>query len=361
MLNFQLMTDRDRREAASLEQRRQFEEERKKRIFNPRQRLIGVDINILERQIEEKRQRDLEEKSVERIFEEQRIKDDEVALALERKEQEERNKIVQEINIYRKKFPEKQIPPRLYDEDPRLGMSSCQKFEGEDLQNEQRSKIQREEIKAWLDQQVMEKNNDEQKEAEEAYKAAVIARDMRALELDRMEKECRRKLQEACVRFNKALADEKLCERQKREKQEINDNMAEIYNNLTSDMLTENPAVAEGNLGKKIGYLYKGMTPEEKKKFVAEQQAQIEEAKKKKLLEERREREMDDYMNGIQKTVCLMDRELAEQQKKRNKELAEENQRLAVEQNNRKRYLEKEVFKGTTSDLFFEQFNKSTR
>ncbi|KAJ8969452.1 hypothetical protein NQ317_014600 [Molorchus minor] len=231
MLNFQLTTDRDRREAAALEQRKQFEEERKKRIFNPRQRLIGVDLNILERQIEEKRQRDLEQKNIDRIFEEQRIKDDEVALALERKEQAERQKIVTEISNFRKNYQKfedrreydlndpnlikKQIPPRLYDEDPRLGMSSCQKFEGEDLQNEQRSKIQREEVKAWLDQQVMEKNSIEQKEAEDAYKAAIIARDQRALELDRMEKECRKKLQEACVRFNKALADEKLCQKQK--------------------------------------------------------------------------------------------------------------------------------------------------
>ena len=42
MLNFQLTTERDRREAALIEKRRALEEERKKRIFNPRQRLFGV-------------------------------------------------------------------------------------------------------------------------------------------------------------------------------------------------------------------------------------------------------------------------------------------------------------------------------
>lgn len=42
MLNFQLMTDKDRKEAALIERKRAIEEERKKRIFNPRTRLFGV-------------------------------------------------------------------------------------------------------------------------------------------------------------------------------------------------------------------------------------------------------------------------------------------------------------------------------
>lgn len=42
MLNLQLMTERDRREAAKINKRRAAEEERKNRIFNPRARLIGV-------------------------------------------------------------------------------------------------------------------------------------------------------------------------------------------------------------------------------------------------------------------------------------------------------------------------------
>lgn len=57
--------------------------------------------------------------------------------------------------------------------------------------------------------------------------------------------------------------------------------MAEMYNILTSDMMTENPDVAQSNLGinRKIGYLYKGMTPEEKSAVRKMQLAQIEESK----------------------------------------------------------------------------------
>lgn len=57
--------------------------------------------------------------------------------------------------------------------------------------------------------------------------------------------------------------------------------MAEIYNALTSDMLTENPEVAQSNLGlgRKVVHCYKGMTEEERRKVREEQLEQIEEAK----------------------------------------------------------------------------------
>lgn len=42
MFTFNLVTDADKREAAAVDRRKAFEEDRKKRIFNPRMRLIGV-------------------------------------------------------------------------------------------------------------------------------------------------------------------------------------------------------------------------------------------------------------------------------------------------------------------------------
>lgn len=72
---------------------------------------------------------------------------------------------------------------------------------------EEREKIQREQFKSFLDQQIAEKEaaKKEREMADEAYKAAIIARDQRAIELDNMEKECRRRLDQACFAFNKAL------------------------------------------------------------------------------------------------------------------------------------------------------------
>lgn len=83
------------------------------------------------------------------------------------------------------------------------------RFQGEDLMNEDRQKLQKEQTKAWLCQQIQERQaaEKERKEAEDAYKAAIIARDSRAIELDQMERECRKRLELACARYNLALVN----------------------------------------------------------------------------------------------------------------------------------------------------------
>ena len=59
--------------------------------------------------------------------------------------------------------------------------------------------------------------------------------------------------------------------------------MAEMHNVLTSDMMTENPQVSKSNLGtnRQIGFMYKGMTQEQRKEIMVEQQKQIMEAEVK--------------------------------------------------------------------------------
>ncbi|ENN81903.1 hypothetical protein YQE_00424, partial [Dendroctonus ponderosae] len=188
MLKLQLMTEKDRREAAYIERRRIQEEERKKRLFNPRQRLIGIDTQALQAQIEEKKKKELEVKRNDSIFENELKKADQIAITLEQKQREEQKKLQKEIETFRKNFqkPEdrrefdlndpngikKQLPCRLHDDDPRLGPSSAQKFEGEDLSNEERLKLQKVQIKAWLGQQLIEREQaeKERKMAEDAYK-----------------------------------------------------------------------------------------------------------------------------------------------------------------------------------------------
>lgn len=97
----------------------------------------------MQKQIEEKRKRDEEEKRIESIFQAERVRNDEIALALERKEREERRKLEQEVNEFRKNYQKREdrrefdlndpnvikrsLPIRLYDDDPRLGPSAVQK------------------------------------------------------------------------------------------------------------------------------------------------------------------------------------------------------------------------------------------
>lgn len=60
------------------------------------------------------------------------------------------------------------------------------------------------------------------------------------------------------------------------QQREQDDNCTEIYNNLTSDILTENPDVAISLYGphRMVPYRWKGMTPEQLKKMWKTQQDQ---------------------------------------------------------------------------------------
>lgn len=81
------------------------------------------------------------------------------------------------------------------------------RFEGEDINQAERLKLQKEQMQAWLMQQVHERraNERERQYADESYDNAVVSRDRRATSLEIMEKNCRRHLNEAVAQFNQRL------------------------------------------------------------------------------------------------------------------------------------------------------------
>lgn len=78
------------------------------------------------------------------------------------------------------------------------------RFMGEDLMNSERIKAQKDQQKAWLQQQMKERQqaNDDRNKAEREIQAALEARDKRALELADAERETRRLIQESTAKFN---------------------------------------------------------------------------------------------------------------------------------------------------------------
>lgn len=85
--------------------------------------------------------------------------------------------------------------------------SRVSRFEGEDLRREERLRIQGEQTRAWLEQQIAaKKEEDEEKEkAEQIYMEALVSRDKRAVELAKLEEECNKKLQQSTAEFNRIL------------------------------------------------------------------------------------------------------------------------------------------------------------
>lgn len=86
------------------------------------------------------------------------------------------------------------------------------RFDGEDRNLPERLKAQKEQMRWWIQRQKEEHEAAEKarRDAEDAYQEVVLSRDERATTLARMEEECRRRLNEATVTFNRALVQDPL-------------------------------------------------------------------------------------------------------------------------------------------------------
>lgn len=75
---------------------------------------------------------------------------------------------------------------------------------GEDLMSAERQKAQKDQQRAWLQQQMKERQQavHDRNEAERNIQAALEARDKRALELAESERETRRLIQTSTAKFN---------------------------------------------------------------------------------------------------------------------------------------------------------------
>ncbi|XP_024868032.1 RIB43A-like with coiled-coils protein 2 [Temnothorax curvispinosus] len=384
MLEFQQRaTPEDLKIVASIERKRQIEEARKLRIFNPRVRKIGIDKEFLDKQVEEKKQQREWERTKECQLDEALIRSNEHAVHLERRQEEERRRINKEVESYRQVHqraedrrdydlydPEalkKSLPARVDDngDDPSLGAASAQKFEGEDRNLAERLKAQREQMRWWIQRQKEEREAAEKarRDAEDAYQEVVLSRDKRAMTLTRMEEECRRRLNEATATFNRALAEEQQHRRHCEAVQDEEDKKAEIYNHVTGDFLTEAREQAESTRGpcKPLADRYKGMTADELKVFRDAQLQQMEEIHKIKLEEKRINEDWDHLMDSHLQTAYSYECELNQRKSELNKKIAEENLRLAEQQKQHQEYLNRIVYKTQPTAAFYEQFNKGTR
>jgi hypothetical protein len=99
------------------------------------------------------------------------------------------------------------MPARVSDDDPRCGLASLQKFQGEDLNSRARTKYQQEQLREWSRIQQEDKRRAEQQQqaADRLFYAKQNDLDQRSVELQRAEEECRRAINEALKNYNDAL------------------------------------------------------------------------------------------------------------------------------------------------------------
>ncbi|XP_065361192.1 RIB43A-like with coiled-coils protein 2 [Calliphora vicina] len=380
-MNMGIMTQSDLNEAAKLEKRKQYEEERKKRIFNAKQRLYGLDLDTLERQIADKSKQQQIETEYERRYEQQADMMQKVVHNKEL-ELEKRKRVVEsDINFYRCRFQRKEQrrefdlndpdsikksqPVRLADDDFSLGISSAQIFNGEDLGQRERQQKQREQQRAWLDQQILERKRAEESrlQADKVLQESIQSRDKRLEDMANSERKVRHQIVDSIRQYNCQMAKQKHQESLRKKQEKTEDDMAEIYNMLTSDILTENPDVAQSktNPNKKIAFMYRGMTPEELEMFRKDQQQQMIDRKKQKTEQQLMDKQWEQYALNMDRELQLKDMEMQRKKQSEFEKVLEINDKLAKEQKHQKDLCNRVLNKNAVSKEFYNQFNRSSR
>lgn len=377
----QLTTEKDRQEGERISRKRQQERQRRDRILDTKSRIFGLDTAALSQQVAAKKRTKEAEKIKEEEFAEMERKKANQLEALEREELERRRQIEDETNLFRKTSQakestrefdlndkdalKKEKPPRVTDSDPWLSVSGAQLFAGEDLSHSERLKAQKEEQRFWLQRQIDEKKRamDDRKLRDNEMFSAILACATKDDERMAINTVRRNTLSRENAEFNQRMARERQNQRISDRMAEEKDNLAEIYNHLSSDILTENPETATSALGRnrKVQYMYRGMTKPELESYRHGQLRQQEESKRKMNAEKRREEDQHQMESAIYRRDELEHRRQERLAKNEALDLSEENQRLASLQLDEQRTLNKQLTENRPSEEFFQQFNTTSR
>jgi len=371
----------DLRESAAIQRRKIKEQQRQSRIFNARVRTIGVDLQALEQQVAERKWMNNQESRRNDAFANDMVTNDRICVLLQNRQDQDIRALEKSINDFRSEHqrPEdrrefdiydpdrkkKDKPARVSDDDPRCGISSLQKFLGEDLNEKARKKLQQEQNREWFTSQMMERSQEmaNMKQADTLHELKSIEMDQRVMDLARAEQECRDSITMATKEYNLALARERKSKEDAEKQKELEDNLTEISNHVNGDMLTENPAVAESAFGshRVIPDRWKGMSPAEVNHVLQTQQQQAEENNDKKEKEKQLEEEWNNQMLQNARAAVMMERQQERTRKELLRQQALENTRLASEQKAKLDEMDKKVYTNEPTAAYFMQFNTSSR
>lgn len=371
----------DHKETAAIERRRNLELERQSRIFNAKVRTIGIDQQGIDEQVKTKKIQAQQERERDEAFASDMVRNDKIAELLQRRQEQDIRNLNKALVDFRSVHQQpdsrrewdlndpdaklKDKPARVSDDDPRCGISSIQKFDGEDLSEEARKKLMQEQMREWTKKQSEEKKlaRARQEEADRLYDLHRREMDQRACELAKAEEDCRRAINEATRDYNKSLDDEQKERKRLAEEEELDNNFTEMANLINGDMLTENPDVASSAFGphRVITDRWKGMSPEQIAEVRRIQELQRQEKKQLQSEEQQRNEEWDRQRLADARVATLMDREQERMRKALEKEQVESNLRLSADQKAHQEYLNKEVYTNPPTASYFQQFNTSSR
>jgi len=177
------------------------------------------------------------------------------------------------------------------------GASACQAFIGEDSNCKDRQRLQKAQMRRWIEEQIREKDEKKRKEKEEddKYFQYIKFLDGALGDSSQEEAEAHRRQQIELARANKELADEIAKKKADEREQELNMNEDEISATMSLSFMLEDvgSALADGN-GKvaRVDH-FKGFTTEQKQKIYKDNIAQVAKQREEERMEKERQAQME--------------------------------------------------------------------
>mmetsp|Transcript_29710 Transcript_29710/g.51271 ORF Transcript_29710/g.51271 Transcript_29710/m.51271 type:complete len:373 (-) Transcript_29710:1610-2728(-) len=312
----QLQVERMDKEQAKIMAMRARADERSQQFLDARSRAIGVDVDSLKQQHEEK----LLKKAAEVDEEYQRVAQErEILKLLELREQEE-NAIrkgdmdglkqewaAQRREIGARRGQEKELRA-LGVEPEATGVGALQRFAGEDPERAARRRLQVQQMRQWVGEQQSEAAHRQQMEREEDRRHADYTRmvnNARAL-LDAEDAAVRKNVLLAVQEENRQQMRENAAKRAAQRDAEDQASTSEISENMQNPMLTEDQSVGRSMLGEHRVRpdAFKGFTHAERLRFYQENEELVREKQRAKAQQAALDRAWDAEQERVR---CLVE------------------------------------------------------
>jgi len=366
----------DTKESAAIQARKNKEAARKSRIFDARQRTIGVDLAAIDEQVQQRKNKEADENRCHEAYAAMLIRNDTTAQLMDARNARTQDQIQRNIVEFRAREQNPENRREFDLNDPNglkkacplgandHGISSLQSFVGEDIYNTDRTKHQKEQIREWSLQLQGERQaaNEDAAMQDRIYDLKRIQLDNKAQHLEASENNERQAEIDAIKEFNQRAAEQKRLEQESMKNSELANNAQEIRNQILGDTLTENPDVARSAFGphRVIPDRWKGMSDAELCDIRQLQESQRRENVAKLEAEMEREQEWSLHQTSTAKAGILMERAQNRQSAEERKQLDLENAELARQQQAKRKTMD-QVYTNVPTDGYYAQFNTTTR
>lgn len=347
----------------------------KPHILDSRVRRIGIDVDALQKEIEEKKQREASYQARRDAFDSEVLSQQKTLLELDEKERLTRRRIGEADNEYRREVQKKEYqreydiwrpdklkvsqPARLGDNDENLGPASGQVFEGEDLKMRERLATQALQRQQWFDEQIAIKNEQKRQQNISDLEQHLIELETQALITQKMDE-----TQQTQAAIRRQLAEDNLILAQQKKSRELEWSQK---NDLQNDyQLRDNErtdVIYEKMFPRGVGPMeYRGMRLEEQRAILEEQKRQMHENERKREEERQKEEDWNQYQAYLRAQGDIAEAEYLKKQSEKLVDLSEYRKKQKQE-HDEKEFQRNKVVYGTNDpdDYYYNQWGRWVR